>query len=134
MSTERSCRIMKSALGLIPIIDTHTGAVEERVFNLFNHLSNDPIFRTNICVYFSPHNYQTLGLFDVVANRPTGLKLKRPNFPPYNRLRGSNLAALSYLTLIQDHKFTPPLFPSCIVHLSDDLLTTILITAPSQVD
>ena len=86
--TERSCHNMKHALGLIPIIDTLVRSIEERIFNLFNHLSNDPIFRLNIRVDFSPQNCQTLELFELVAKRTTGLKLERPNFLPIESPEG----------------------------------------------
>ena len=56
MSTERSCHITKHALGLIPILNTLAESREERVFNMFNHLSNWPIFQLNSSVDFSPHN------------------------------------------------------------------------------
>ena len=56
MSTERGCRIMKRALGLISIIDNLAGSTEERISDILNHMSNQPIFRLNICVDFSPQN------------------------------------------------------------------------------
>ena len=60
MSTERSCRIKKHAFGLIPILDTITGSREERVFNLLNHMSNEPILWLKICIDLYPHNFQPL--------------------------------------------------------------------------
>ena len=60
MSMQDSCRITKRALELIPIINTLAGSGEERVFNLFNHLSNEPIFRLNSSFHFLPQNCQPL--------------------------------------------------------------------------
>ena len=67
MSVQGNCRVTKRAFVLVPIINTIVGAIEERVFNLFNHLSNEPILQLNICVDLSPQNCQPLELFNVIA-------------------------------------------------------------------
>ena len=82
-------------------------------------MSNKPILWLKFFVGFSRHKFQPLESFYVVSRQ---------------RLRGSNLAALSYQTLSQDYKPIPYLFPSCISQISDKFLTTILITAPSQAE
>ena len=68
---ERSGHITKRALGLIPVLDTLAGSREKRIFNLFNHLSDDSILQFKIPIYFSPQNSQTLETFNVIAKRPT---------------------------------------------------------------
>ena len=82
MCFQGSCGVTKHTLSVIPVLDTLAGDGEEHIFNMFNHLSNEPIFEFNCLVDFLTKQFQALKLVNVIDKRATGLQLKPPNLLP----------------------------------------------------
>ena len=85
--TQGSFGITKRTLILIPVLNTLTRTREKRILNIFDHLSNEPVFRFNILIDLSPNNFQTLKPAYVLAKQDISLQLKRPDIPPLKSRR-----------------------------------------------
>ena len=56
VSAQCSCCIAKRFLAVIPILNTLAWAKEERIFNILNHLCNDPMLRMHCVIDFLPQD------------------------------------------------------------------------------
>ena len=50
--------------------------------SLFNHFSNKPIFRLNSLVDFSPEDFKTMDLVNVLNKQATGIQINWQNLIP----------------------------------------------------